>query len=71
MEEAVNQIIKGLQNELGQGWKIEPKKVFDVVHYFDCEFEGTHFLTQSYGIYKEVDVERIVKKEAELIKRFL
>jgi hypothetical protein len=71
MEEIVDQIIKGLQEELGPNWVVSSRKVFDVVHYFDCEFEGNHFLTHSYGIYKEVDTQKIIKKEAELIRRLL
>lgn len=74
MEESVGkrlEIITRLQQELGPNWNVTSKNIFDCVYYFDCEFEGRHFLTHSYGIYKETDTGRIIKTEVEQIKRLL
>lgn len=63
MDSVLDEIIKKLKEELGSDWVITSKQVFDVVYYFDCEKEGRHYLTGSYGIYAQCDVQGIVSKE--------
>lgn len=68
MEQTVSRIIKAFEEQLGQEWTIKPQQVFNCVHFFICEIEGKQFLTHSWGVYKEMDVEKVVSKEVIALK---
>lgn len=71
MEESLSKIIKGLEEGLGPNWKVTPRPIFGCVYYFDCSTFNqmeVHCLTHSYGIYKENDIDGIIKKELHLLK---
>lgn len=68
MGETLDRIIKTFESQLGEGWTVKPQQVFNCVHFFICEIEGKQFLTHSWGVYKEMDVEKVVSKEVTALK---
>lgn len=71
MDSVLDRIVKGFQDELGKDWVITPQHIFDCVYYFICETNGQQFLTHSFGVYNQLDVDRAVSREVGFIKKSL